>query len=63
MDDADLAGRFDEIHMAHNLHQSRKATPVIAATGNCLWCDAPVDKGRRWCSADCRDDWEQDYAT
>lgn len=30
-----------------------------AATGSCLWCDEPVASGVRWCSSDCRDDWER----
>jgi len=32
--------------------------PVIAATGHCLNCEAPLPAERRWCDADCRDDWQ-----
>jgi RNA polymerase-binding transcription factor DksA len=28
------------------------------ATGYCLNCGLPLPEPRRWCSADCRDDWE-----
>ena len=28
------------------------------ATGECLWCDEPVEDGRRWCGAECREKWE-----
>jgi hypothetical protein len=63
MDDADLAGRFDDILRQSNLYQSRKNTPTIAAIGECLWCGAPVEAGRRWCNAECRDDWESENAT
>ncbi|MDR3053995.1 MAG: hypothetical protein LBU53_01125 [Zoogloeaceae bacterium] len=27
-------------------------------TGYCLNCGEPLADMRRWCSADCRDDWE-----
>ena len=35
----------------------RKPTPVIKATGLCLWCGEPVEDGRRWCEAGCQQDW------
>ncbi len=28
-------------------------------SGQCIWCGEPVDDGRRWCSADCRNDYER----
>ena len=31
-----------------------------AATGLCHWCGEPVPEGRRWCDADCRDDWQRE---
>ncbi|MDR3088105.1 MAG: hypothetical protein LBU45_09210 [Azoarcus sp.] len=33
--------------------------PGPKATGRCLWCDEPLEDGRRWCDSDCRDDWER----
>jgi len=33
-----------------------------AATGVCLCCGEPVTDGRRWCDADCRDDWQRGEA-
>lgn len=27
------------------------------ATGNCLNCGEPLDAGKRWCNAECREDW------
>ncbi|MDR0577756.1 MAG: hypothetical protein LBI87_09540 [Candidatus Accumulibacter sp.] len=30
-----------------------------AATGVCLNCGERLDGGRRWCSPECRDDWER----
>ena len=29
-------------------------------TGACLWCDEPVEEGRRWCiGVECRNLWER----
>ena len=28
-------------------------------TGECLTCGLPVDNERRWCNADCRDNYEK----
>jgi hypothetical protein len=28
-------------------------------SGHCIWCGEPVNDGRRWCSADCRNDYER----
>ena len=39
----------------------RKYTPKpaeIKVTGRCLYCNAEIDKDRRWCDADCRTDYE-----
>lgn len=34
------------------------AVPVMGI-GRCHACGDRVDEGRRWCDADCRDDWEK----
>lgn len=28
-------------------------------SGQCIWCGEPVNDSRRWCSADCRNDYER----
>lgn len=28
-------------------------------SGHCIWCGEPVNDSRRWCSADCRNDYER----
>lgn len=38
---------------------SQRAPEGPAATGFCFNCDAHVAPKQRWCSADCRDDWEK----
>lgn len=41
------------------LRSKRQEGPV--ATGWCLNCDTELeDDGRRWCDAECRDQWEKD---
>lgn len=43
--------------------QERKRIAKVATphgVGMCLNCGAEVDGDRRWCDADCRDQWQQD---
>jgi len=37
----------------------RRRRPELEAlpTGHCLNCDEPLESGRRWCDAACRDEW------
>lgn len=49
---------IDNTEDALKRHRSR-AQHGPHATGSCLACGAKVPKGRRWCDADCRDDWER----
>ena len=44
------------------LKQRKPNGPV--AVGQCLYCNAQLDNGKRWCDEWCRDDWnlEQDSA-
>lgn len=39
---------------------SQKAKDGPAFTGRCLYCTDPVPAPRRWCGAECRDDWERE---
>jgi hypothetical protein len=56
MDKADLAQEQIDLQLAAALAARNPAGPV--ATGRCLSCGVEVEAGRRWCSADCRDDWQ-----
>ena len=44
-----------EIARTHN-----KLEPDAVAVGKCLNCDLPLTDGRRWCSSDCRDEWQDE---
>ena len=46
---------------AQAIEAARKSTPEILATGECLFCEAHLPPGVRWCGAECRDDWQKEY--
>lgn len=58
MDDIDLTERRNEILTRANCYQSRKPEPQGKANGHCWHCTKPVEPGRRWCNAACRDQWQ-----
>lgn len=60
MDDADLTQERLARELEALLERRRPEPP--RAHGYCLWCEAPLPAGRRFCDADCRDDWERDHA-
>ena len=57
MDVFDQATQREEKDRELSLQARLPAGPK--PTGFCLNCgpDVPLDDGRRWCDADCRDDW------
>ena len=61
MDVADIAQsaaeRLEEA--ARRFGPGGHLAPGPLATGYCLWCEEPLEGGRRWCDSDCRDDWER----
>lgn len=44
----------NEMLLATNLQKDAEET------GFCLLCGEPLIPGRRWCDADCRDEWERE---
>lgn len=36
------------------------SSEVAKANGACLYCNEPLSLPRRWCDADCRDNWEKE---
>lgn len=53
----DMASEVEEIERRAAL--SRRQPEGPAATGECHNCGEPMPDGRRWCDADCRDDWQR----
>lgn len=60
MDDADRAQI--EIERWQEMIRRPRLPRAPEPTGECLWCGEAVQPGRRWCDADCRDEWERDHA-
>jgi hypothetical protein len=58
MDKVDEADKTIEMHFLDALTRAKKHQSAAVATGFCLYCAKPLDDGRRWCDADCRDAWE-----
>lgn len=40
------------------LKQQRNAKATPAGIGFCLYCSEEVEGDRRWCDAECRDEWQ-----
>lgn len=60
-DEIDLANDVINTILAAQIEYARKPQETLRATGFCLFCGDPLtDQERRWCDADCRDDWERD---
>lgn len=57
MDDIDKTTEQAEIYQRAALYKSKKPTADAVATGECLFCEATLSPGIRWCGAECRDDW------
>lgn len=56
VDDAEL--KQERLLEAEIARISAEAHKPIVGTGECWNCGEPVEPGRRWCCADCRDQWE-----
>jgi len=56
----DLAQDAAERFLAMSLRNAQHRDTISPkATGECLSCGNAVALERRWCDADCRDDWER----
>lgn len=58
MDDIDRAGELIDMMNEKLVNQARNRPPEAVSTGECLFCGEDVKPGVRWCSPECRDDWE-----
>ncbi|TSE30212.1 hypothetical protein [Tepidimonas charontis] len=59
-DDADLTDARLEREMAAMIERVRvKPREAGPYTGYCYWCGENVHAPKRWCDADCRDEWER----
>lgn len=58
-DDVDQANDVSALLLADAIAKKKK-TVEAEATGECLNCSTKVAAGRRWCNAECRDEYERD---
>lgn len=56
--DFELAQKITDMQMEKSIEAARCSQPEAVATGACLYCGEQVKPGFRWCSPECRDDWE-----
>ena len=57
MDDADRAGREDIIK-EQAIAAIRRRNADLPWIGHCYYCTTELAKGKRFCDAGCRDDYE-----
>lgn len=54
----DYASDREQLDRDRAIDAARSTHPVAKATGRCLWCNTELTYGKRWCDAECREDWE-----
>ena len=72
MDDADRAARSDEWIMRAAIEERKPEGPRPLVVSLCLNCGEVIERVpatvegvrnvRRWCCAECRDEWEKEHA-
>jgi len=60
-DDIDIANEQLQKTMEATIKTLREASisPPKNYTGKCIWCSYLIIDLRRWCSAECRDEWTE----
>jgi hypothetical protein len=58
-DEIDRANDQAELFLAAAIENNKAHRAVLKPTGQCLSCREPVPDGRRFCDADCRDDFDR----
>lgn len=58
IDDADRADQHIEEVIQDAIGRARRS-PSLPYTGLCHWCGDITGGGRRFCDADCREDWDR----
>ena len=54
----DRASEREQLERDLAISSARKSALSAQATGHCLWCNTELKQGKRWCDAECREDWE-----
>lgn len=56
-DEADRAAVIEQ-RDRENAIAAARASKKLEATGFCLWCEEPLEEGRRFCDKGCAEDFE-----
>lgn len=56
MDDID---RYEQDRAFLETLKKEEPKPEAKATGFCLNCGTPLNDGRRWCDAECMEEWQE----
>lgn len=54
----DRASDLEQKERESAIASARKPLVSARETGHCLWCNAKLIQGKRWCDSECREDWE-----
>lgn len=58
-DEVDVSNDRWEWYVSMKIRENAASKTVADYTGACLYCEASVPEGHRWCDADCRDAWQK----
>ena len=59
-DDADVANDLMQHATDVAIHNaSHEAHKIVNSTGQCIWCGDKVKDEKRWCSIECRDEYQR----
>lgn len=58
MDEMERTQTRIDLEMERSIQSVRRRKSTAIETGACLFCGETVKPGVRWCSLECRDDWE-----
>ena len=59
MDDADRAAELEDIYREAAVAAIRRRIEVMPSLGYCYYCGEALRAGKRFCDADCRDDYDR----
>jgi len=59
-DDADVANDLMQYATDVAIHNaSVEAHKIVNSSGQCIWCSDKVKDEKRWCSIECRDEYQR----
>lgn len=59
-DEADIANDYLQQMIDTALANAHNKSIVLPnTTGKCIWCEEVINDDRRWCSVDCRNEYQK----